>query len=297
MRKPLADRGLAPREVDLSLGRSAGHGPGAIDEPLGRVRPAVEEHALDPLEQVGLDVLVHRELAGVDDPHVEPGADGVVEERRVHRLADGVVPAKREGEVRDATRDEGARTPLLEQRNRLDVPLRELRVLLDPRRHREHVRVEDDVLGPEAGLAGQQVVRTAEDLDLPLDRLGLPLLVEGHDDDAGSVPPHRPRLLEEDVLALLQRDRVDDPLALEALEPGLERGEARAVDHDRQPGRLRLGRDQVEEPRHRLLRIEQVGVHVHVEEVRSAAHLLDARPRRRPGSRRPRSAAGTSPSR
>ena len=75
--------------------------------------------------------------------------------------------------------------------------LRELRVLLDPGGDREHVRVEDDVLGPEAGLADQEVVRAAEDLDLPLDRLGLPLLVEGHDDDAGAVAPHRPGLLEE----------------------------------------------------------------------------------------------------
>ena len=146
-----------------------------IDEPLGCIRPAVEEHALDPLEQVGLDVLVDGELAGVDDPHVEPCADRVVEERRVHRLAHGVVPAKGEGEVRDAARDEGARTPLLEQWDRLDVPLRKLRVLLDPGGHREHVRVENDVLGTESGLADQEVVGAPEDLDLPLDRLGLAL--------------------------------------------------------------------------------------------------------------------------
>ena len=36
-----------------------------------------------------------------------------------------------------------------------------------------------------------------------------------------------------------------------------------------------LGRDEVEERRHRLLAVEQVGVHVHVEEVRAAAHLLE----------------------
>ncbi len=56
----------------------------------------VEEDVLDALEQVGLDVLVHGELPGVHDPHVEPRADRVVEERRVHRLADGVVTAERE---------------------------------------------------------------------------------------------------------------------------------------------------------------------------------------------------------
>ena len=84
-----------------------------------------------------------------------------------------------------------------------------------------------------------------------------------------------PRLLEERLLALLQRDRVHDALALQAAQAGLEGGEARAVDHDRQARRLRLGREQVEERRHRLLGVEQVGVHVHVEQVRPAAHLLE----------------------
>ena len=78
------------------------HALGELDEPVGRVRPAREDHVLDVLEQLGLDVLVDGELAGVDDPHVEPGADRVVEERRVHRLADDVVAAEREAQVRDA---------------------------------------------------------------------------------------------------------------------------------------------------------------------------------------------------
>ena len=50
---------------------------------------------------------------------------------------------------------------------------------------------------------------------------------------------------------------------------------ARAVDHHRQPRHLGLGRDHVQERAHRLLALEQVGVHVHVERVRAAAHLLE----------------------
>ena len=38
---------------------------------------------------------------------------------------------------------------------------------------------------------------------------------------------------------------------------------------------FRLGRDQVEEVRHRLLRVEQPLVHVDVDQVRAAAHLLE----------------------
>ncbi len=85
----------------------------------------------------------------------------------------------------------------------------------------------------------------------------------------------RARVLEEGVLALLEADRVDDALSLDAPEARLEHRPARAVEHDREPRDLRLGRDQVEEPRHRLLGIEQVGVHVDVEDVRPAPHLLE----------------------
>ncbi len=65
------------------------------------------------------------------------------------------------------------------------------------------------------------------------------------------------------------------PLPCRHFRPGLEHRPARAVDHDRQPRDLRLGGDEVEERRHRLLAVEQVGVHVHVEQVRAAAHLLE----------------------
>ena len=91
--------GASRHEIELALRRAAGDGRRVLDEPLGRVRAAVEENVLDALEQLRLDVLVDGELAGVDDPHVEPGADRVVEERGVHRLADGVVSAECEREV------------------------------------------------------------------------------------------------------------------------------------------------------------------------------------------------------
>ena len=121
----------------------------------------------------------------------------------------------------------------------------------------------------------EEVVGAAADLDLALDRVRLPHLVERHHDDAGAVALDPPRLLEELLLALLEADRVDDPLALDALQTGLEHREARAVDHDRDPRDLGLGREQVEERRHRLLPVEQVGVHVDVEDVGAAAHLLE----------------------
>jgi len=54
---------------------------GVRDQPVGSVRPPVEYDVLDELEEVGVDVLVDDELAGVDDAHVQARADGVEQER------------------------------------------------------------------------------------------------------------------------------------------------------------------------------------------------------------------------
>jgi len=81
-------------------------------------------------------------------------------------------------------------------------------------------------------------------------------------------------VVQERFLALLEADRVDRALAPQAPQPRREHAPARAVDHDRDPGHLGLGRDEVQECRHRLFPVQQVGVHVHVEQVRAAAYLL-----------------------
>ena len=155
-----------------------------------------------------------------------------------------------------------------------DERLGELRVLLDAGRDGEDVRVEDDVLRVPP-VCDEQLVGALADVHLPLDGVGLALLVERHHDDARAVALDPPRVLEELVLALLEADRVDDSLPLQALEAGLQHGPARAVDHDRDARDVRLGREQVEERRHRLHRVEEVGVHVDVEDVGAAADLLE----------------------
>src|SRR5690606_4486381 len=179
------------------------------DEAFGRVGPPVEDDVLDPREQLLRDVLVDLEHAGVDDAHAHAGFDGVVEERRVHGFAYDVVTAEAERQVADAPRDARARTLRLDDPRRLDVVDREARVLLDPGRDREDVRIEHDVLGVEAGLLGQQAVRALTDLDLAFDGLGLTLLVEGDHDDAGAVAAYRSSIRDVVGLATIDAARVD----------------------------------------------------------------------------------------
>ena len=147
-------------------------------------------------------------------------------------------------------------------------------VLLDARRDREDVRVEDDVLGREADLLREDAVRALGDRDLALDGRRLPLLVERHDDHGGAVAADEAGVAPERLLALLQADRVHDGLALQALQPRLDHVPLRAVEHDRQLRDVRLGREEVQEPRHRGDAVEHPLVHVHVEDVRAAVDLL-----------------------
>ncbi len=212
---------LAPGEVLLLRERLAGDRLREPHEPLGRVGAAVEDDVLDVLEEVLRDVLVDVELAGVHDRHVQAGGDRVVQERRVHRAADRLVPTERERQVRHAAGDLRAGAVALDLARRLDEGLRELVVLLDPGADRQDVRVDDHVLGREPGALGEEPEGPLGDLDLALDRAGLALLVEAHHDDGGAVAVAGRGLAEEVLLALLEADRVDDGLALDALESGL----------------------------------------------------------------------------
>ncbi len=126
-------------------------------------------------------------------------------------------------------------------------------VLLDAGGDGEDVGVEDDVLGREADLLGQQLVGPLADRHLALDGVGLALLVERHHHHGRAVAQHLPRVLQERLLALLHADGVDDGLALHALEARLDHRPLGRVDHERHAGDVGLGGDQVEERHHRLL--------------------------------------------
>ena len=190
------------------------------------------------------------------------------------RLADPVVAAEGEGEVGDPAAHQGKGAALLDEAGRLDEVSGVVGVLLDAGADGQDVRVEDDVLGREVDPFGEKRVGALTDLHLAVDAVGLALLVEGHHHHARSVSAQQPRLGQEILLALLERKRVDDPLPLDACEARLQHRPLGAVDHDRDAGDLGLHRDPVQEPGHAPLRVEQPLVHVDVEDVGAAAHLL-----------------------
>ena len=156
---------------------------------------------------------------------------------------------------------------------RLDEVERVAAMLVDPGRDREDVGIEDDVLGREA-VGDEQFVGALADLDLALLGVGLAGLVERHDDDRGAVIADLAGVGEELLLAFLHADRIDDRLARDAFEPGLDHAPFRAVDHERHAGDVGLGGDQLQEGDHRRLGVEQALVHVDVDDLRAVLDLL-----------------------
>ncbi len=147
-------------------------------------------------------------------------------------------------------------------------------VFLDPRGHRQDVRIEDDVLGRKADLLGQQLVGPPADPHLVADLGRLALFVKRHHDHRRAVAADQPRPRRNSCLAVLQADRVDDRLALHALQAGFEHRPLRAVDHDRHAADVRLGRNQVQEPRHHRFAVQQGVVHVDVDDAGARLDLL-----------------------
>jgi hypothetical protein len=109
---------------------------------------------------------------------------------------------------------------------------------------------------------------------LALDRIGLPDLIERHDDHGRAIGAALARKLEERPLAFLEADRVHDRLARHAFEARFDHAPLRAVDHYRNPGDIRLGRYALEEGRHCRFGIEQRLVHVHVDDLRAVLYLI-----------------------
>ena len=192
VRKALLNRAVAPFFGFLFAGDRAGglERFAEVDQALGRVGAAVEQHVFDERLQLGLDLFVDLEHAGVDDAHVHAGGDGVIEERGVHGLADFVVAAKAEGDVGDAAANLGVGQVGLDPARGVDEVDGVVVVLLHAGGHGEDVGVEDDVFGREADFVDKDAVGALADADVVFVGRGLALLVEGHDDRSRAVLEH-----------------------------------------------------------------------------------------------------------
>ena len=168
-----------------------------FQQPFGGVGTAVEQHVLDALAQGRGNVLIDRELAGIDDAHVHAGLDGVEQEHRMHGLAHLLVAPEGEGEVGNAAGNMGVGVLAADDLGGLDKGLAILVMLFQTRGDGEDVGIEDDVFRREADLLDQYVIGALADFDLALARVGLAHFVKGHHHHGGAEAAHFPGMFQE----------------------------------------------------------------------------------------------------
>ena len=202
--QPLLDGVFTPAQIFRALLAFAFDLSGDLDQTLGGVGTAIPDHIFHALAHIRGNVGIDAKLSGVHNAHVEAGADSVVQEHGVHRLAHGIVTPEREGQIGDAARDVRAWTSGLETWDGFDEVFGVAVVLLHAGGHGEHVGIENDIARFEAGLVDEQTVGALADLHAPLDGDSLAFFVEGHHDDGGAVPLHSTCLGQEFFLAFLE---------------------------------------------------------------------------------------------
>ncbi|EPY19858.1 5-methyltetrahydrofolate--homocysteine methyltransferase [Strigomonas culicis] len=281
VRQTLLHRGLAPLVYMLLLLDLAAAG--ALlglqllrvgKDGLGGLRRPVKDGVLHEPQQVWVDVGVDGKGARVDDGHVDRMVGNhVLQEGGVHRHADRLETAEGEAEVGQAAADLGAREVLLDPPGAVHEVDPVVVVLLHAGANGEDVGVEHNVLRGEV-VGHEQVVRTLADAHAAIKVGGLALLVEGHDDHGRAIAPDQRRLTQELRFAHLERDGVDERLALRALETRLHHVELGGVDHERHARDLRVGGQHVQEARHGDHAVDEAVVHVDVENHGAVLDLL-----------------------
>ncbi|MNH08794.1 hypothetical protein D3C79_682260 [compost metagenome] len=138
----------------------------------------------------------------------------------------------------------------------------------------KNVRVKDDVFRRKTHSFGQDLVSTAANLKFALAGIRLANFIEGHHHHGGTVAAHQLGVLDKGFFALFHRDRVDDAFTLNAFQALFDNAPFRGVDHDRDAGYVRLTGDQAEETHHRRFGVEHPFIHVDVDDLGTALHLL-----------------------
>ena len=245
-----------------------------IQQAFGAIIAAVQNHIFNRVAQLGGKVVVNCQLSSVDDTHIHAVTDGVVEEYCVNRLAHRVVTAEGERHVRDAAGDQRVRQFAFDIFAGTDKVLGIVVVLFNSGRHGENIRVEDDVFRREAHLFGKNGVRPAANFNFTFTGIGLAHFIKGHHHDGSPVAAHLFRMLDKRLNALFHRDGVNDAFALNTLQALFDNLPFGGVDHNRHAGDIRLTGDQVEETRHRRFGVEHPLIHIDIDNLCAAFHLL-----------------------
>ncbi len=247
---------------------------GNFKQGFRRVIFAVEHHIFDFLFQLFGQVVVHRQLAGVDDTHVQAGLDGVVQKHRVNRFAHRIIAPEGERHVGYTTAHTGVGQVFPDPAGGLNEIHRVVVVLVNAGGNGKNIRVKNNVLGREAHFVDQNAIGTFADFFLARRGIGLTIFIKRHYDHRCTILATKSGALNELFFAFLQTDGVDDRLALNAFQPGFNHGPLGGVDHHRHPSNIGFAGNQIEKAHHGFLGVQHCLIHIDVDHLGAALDLL-----------------------
>ena len=221
-----------------------------FQQAFGGICTQIENDILAGHAQGRRQFVVHRQLTGIDDAHGHAGLHRVVEKHGVNRLAHRIVAAEGEGDVADPAGHQGARQIPADETGGVDEVHGVIVVFFHAGRYSENIRIENDVPGLHPRLVNQQFIAAPANFRFALQAIRLALFVEGHHHHRRTIAKAQARLGEKILLSLLHGNGIHHRFALNTLQPRFNDRPAGGIDHDRQPGNIRLRSHQMQESDH-----------------------------------------------
>src|SRR5690606_39223530 len=195
---------------------------GDFQQRLGGTGMLVEDHVLDAVTQAQRNLVVDFQLAGVDDAHVQAVFNRVIQEYRVDCLAHRVVATERKRHVGYTAGGQRIGEVVANPGHGLDEVHGVVVVFLNTGGHGKDVGIENDVFRRETDLIDQNIVGAGANFVFTRCCICLTLFVKRHHDYGRAIAAAQFGVLDKFVYAFLHGNRVDDALALNALETSLD---------------------------------------------------------------------------
>src|SRR5258707_5570831 len=135
----------------------------------------------------------------------------------VHRLSHSVVAAERERDIAQSSADLTIRQMCFNPSGGVKKRFRVRIVFLDTGGNRKYVWIENDIFRREANLFHQYPIRPGADLSFAFEGVGLSFFVESHHDHGCTVAAHQLPQGSKLFFYLLQSDRINKRISLNAL--------------------------------------------------------------------------------
>mmetsp|Transcript_11469 Transcript_11469/g.19061 ORF Transcript_11469/g.19061 Transcript_11469/m.19061 type:complete len:295 (+) Transcript_11469:2100-2984(+) len=200
--------------------------------------------------------------------------DRMVQEHGMNRFANLSHTTETKRQVANSARNLHIWTLLLNTLRCVDEVNSIVVVLFHSSADCQHIRIENDIFRREFHLVHKNVVTTLADAQLLRCRGSLTIFVESHHHNSGTVLLQQSGLLHEQLLANLQRNRVDDALSLAPLQSSKDNIELRRVKHKRNLRYLWLRHSNLDKLLHGSKTIQHTVIDVDVQDVRTIFDLL-----------------------